>query len=236
VRQFPFVKLARCDVEDVGVYAIQTADGEKQLTGRIVAAHYEVADPRRQPPKFFVHDNFANAFQAIGATLVSDPADLHHVTATRPIPGGEEWYLYEEAAGTDLDTTAYNLVAVQVGGPPPATCKLEIYGVNFDFDKATLRPESEPVLARVLGIFNADPGYAAEIGGHTDNVGSRPYNMKLSAQRAEAVKAWLVGHGVAASRLTTAGYADTQPIVPNTTDENRFRNRRVELKRKTCKG
>jgi OmpA-OmpF porin, OOP family len=59
--------------------------------------------------------------------------------------------------------------------------------------------------------------------------------MRLSDARAAAVKTWLVQHGVAASRLTSHGYADTVPLVPNTTDENRFKNRRVELRTAKCR-
>ena len=131
------------------------------------------------------------------------------------------------AAGAAATAAASNLVIKH--------CSVEVYGVNFDFDKATLRPDSEPVLNQVLVLFQRDPDFAAEIGGHTDNIGTRRYNLDLSARRAVTVKAWLVAHGVAAARLTTAGYADTRPLVPNTSDENRFRNRRVELQRRACK-
>lgn len=106
--------------------------------------------------------------------------------------------------------------------------------MNFDFDKAVLRPESEPVLQQVLTLFTGDPTFSAEVGGHTDNVGTSAYNLKLSNARAAAVKAWLVAHGAAPPHVTSRGYGDTQPLVPNTTDANRFKNRRVELRRANC--
>jgi outer membrane protein OmpA-like peptidoglycan-associated protein len=121
------------------------------------------------------------------------------------------------------------------GAPPPKACTIEVYGVNFDFDKATLRPESEPVLREVLALFTTIPGFATEVAGHTDNVGTAAYNMRLSEARAAAVRNWLIQHAVAASRVSSRGYGDTQPLVPNTSDENRFKNRRVELRRTKCK-
>jgi len=126
-------------------------------------------------------------------------------------------------------------MTVQIGGPPPKACTLQVYGINFDFDKAIVRPDSEPVLNQLLALFKSDAAYSAEIGGHTDNVGKPDYNRTLSGSRAEAVKAWLTDHGIAGGRLSTAGYGDTKPLVPNSNDENRARNRRVELKRKECK-
>ena len=114
-------------------------------------------------------------------------------------------------------------------------CKVAVYGVNFDFNKATLRADAEPVLRQVLSLFKDEPKLAVEIGGHTDNVGTPTYNQKLSERRAAAVKAWLVAHGVAQARLTTHGYGQTQPLVPNDTDAHRAKNRRVELKKPGCK-
>jgi outer membrane protein OmpA-like peptidoglycan-associated protein len=113
-------------------------------------------------------------------------------------------------------------------------CKVALYGINFDFNQATIRKDAEPVLRQVLGLFTGDASLAVEIGGHTDNVGTASYNMDLSTRRAQAVKAWLVTHGVAAARLTAKGYGDTVPLVPNDSDANRFKNRRVELKRPDC--
>ncbi len=118
-------------------------------------------------------------------------------------------------------------------------CKVAVYGINFDFNKATLRPDSGPVLEQVLALFKNDPTLVVEIGGHTDNVGTPAYNLELSQRRADSVKTWLVAHGVAASRLTTQGYGDTMPLAPNTINgkdnpAGRAKNRRVELKKPGC--
>ena len=123
---------------------------------------------------------------------------------------------------------------LQAGAPPPKACTLEVYGVNFDFNKSVLRPDSTPMLKQILLLFTSTPAYAAEVSGHTDNVGAPEYNLKLSDARAAAVKAWLVQQGVAATRLTSRGYGDTRPLLPNTSDANRFKNRRVELRRANC--
>jgi OmpA-OmpF porin, OOP family len=84
-------------------------------------------------------------------------------------------------------------------------------------------------------LFTATPSFSAEVGGHTDNIGTPEYNMKLSAARAAAVKTWLVAHSVAADRVTSHGYGDTRPQVANDSDANRFKNRRVELRRLNCR-
>jgi outer membrane protein OmpA-like peptidoglycan-associated protein len=115
-----------------------------------------------------------------------------------------------------------------------SSCQVAVYGVNFDFNKTTLRPDAEPVLQQILGLFKDDPRLSAEIGGHTDNIGTAAYNLTLSGGRAAAVKAWLIAHGVDAARLATKGYGDTVPLVPNDSDANRAKNRRVELKKAGC--
>ncbi len=114
-------------------------------------------------------------------------------------------------------------------------CKVAIYGVHFDFDKATLRPDAAPALDAIARLLTDYKDLKVELGGHTDNVGDRAYNQKLSEQRVGSVKVWLVKKGIVADRMTTRGYADTEPVVPNDSPANQARNRRVELKRLDCK-
>ena len=155
---------------------------------------------------------------------------------TQKTPQGELWHLVAHTGGNDEGAGSFEVTTVQIGGPPPKACAIEVYGINFDFDKSNLRPDSEPVLKQLLALFSSDPQYVAEVGGHTDNIGQSGYNLKLSGARADAVRTWLATHGVAPSRLTSRDYGDAKPLVPNTTDENRAKNRRVELKRANCKG
>jgi outer membrane protein OmpA-like peptidoglycan-associated protein len=167
--------------------------------------------------------------------LVTRPDDRGSALLKRKTPQGDFTYIYQQNGGNSDDVGAYALTYVQAGGPPAKKCTVQVYGVNFDTDKSDLTPDSEPVLNQVLAGFRADASYSAEIGGHTDDVGDKAYNRKLSAARANSVRDWLAAHGVDAVRLTSAGCGDSRPLVPNDSDEHRARNRRVELKRTGCK-
>lgn len=234
VKQFAYFKLERCESGDLDAVTLDLPDGPKTLVGPVLRAHYELTDPSRDPAAIVVWKNYVGALEKIGAKLVTNRDSYYTAVLTQKTPDGEYWYVYEHGNGNEESTGSYALTTLVVGAPPARSCKLEVYGVNFDFNESTLRPDSEPVLNQVLALFTGDATYAAEIGGHTDNVGESAYNRKLSAARAAAVKSWLTAKGVAAARLTTAGYGDTQPLVRNDTDENRARNRRVELKRTAC--
>jgi outer membrane protein OmpA-like peptidoglycan-associated protein len=148
------------------------------------------------------------------------------------------WLRKQKVSGKPHFTIAVAMpttATLKAGAPPPKACAIEVYGVNFDFNKATLRPDSEPMLKQVLALFTGTPSFSAEVSGHTDNIGTSDYNMKLSGARAAAVKAWLVAHGVSAARVSSRGYGDTRPLVPNDNDADRFKNRRVELRRTNCR-
>ena len=101
--------------------------------------------------------------------------------------------------------------------------------VYFDFGKADLLPESKLELDRVAEFLRTAGTITLEIGGHTDDVGSDSYNQKLSEERADAVKNYLVSKGVAAPELKAVGYGKSQPLVKGTTDDDRAKNRRVEM-------
>lgn len=104
-----------------------------------------------------------------------------------------------------------------------------IPGIEFDFNKATIKPSSRPTLDRAIEILEEYPDIKVHIIGHTDDVGTPEFNQQLSEQRAEAVKKYLVDGGIDASRITTEGRGATDPQAPNDNEENRAKNRRIEF-------
>jgi OOP family OmpA-OmpF porin len=101
---------------------------------------------------------------------------------------------------------------------------------KFDFNKASVRPESYSLLTEVAKVMNDHSEVKhVRVEGHTDSTGTSEYNKKLSAQRAKAVVDWLTANGVERSRLTSVGMGKESPMVPNDTEMNRALNRRVEF-------
>lgn len=102
--------------------------------------------------------------------------------------------------------------------------------VFFDFDRSDLKDESKPELNRGIAFLRNNPTLKVEIAGHTDSVGTVDYNHKLSHQRAESVRQYIIAGGIAAGRITAKGYGEDQPITDNGTEEGKARNRRVEMR------
>ena len=138
----------------------------------------------------------------------------------------------------NCDDKCPNSQAGQAIGPDgcPVPVSIDLKGVNFDFDKATLRPDAVAILAEATEILKRYPDLRVEVAGHTDSKGTDAYNQKLSERRAQAVYDYLTSNGIDASRLVgPVGYGESRPIAPNTNadgsdnPEGRAKNRRTEL-------
>lgn len=113
-----------------------------------------------------------------------------------------------------------------------STGRVALYGIQFDFNKDTVKPESDPTLEQITTLLKTEPGLKLLVVGHTDNVGEFEFNRDLSTRRANAIVQVLVSRfGIEKSRLFPFGCSFASPAAPNTTEEGRAKNRRVELVR-----
>jgi OOP family OmpA-OmpF porin len=172
-----------------------------------------------------------------------------HVGNQTPAPDGKEEAIYGGAGAILGASTGYLICramqkeeapppppetrAAPPPPPPPAPAPVEekivLRGVNFDFDKADIRPDAAVILDEAASILNANPGKSVRVEGHTDSVGADAYNQSLSERRAASVRDYLAGQGVDPGRLSTAGFGESSPIASNDTADGRALNRRVEL-------
>jgi len=134
-------------------------------------------------------------------------------------------------------TTLYRLGVSGEGAPGSASTtvtvthvvdKLALH-VNFDFNKATIRKGEDAELQKAIAFIKKYPGSQISLVGFTDSVGSDAYNLKLSEKRAQAVKDYLVKHGIDAGRIEASGRGKADPIADNKTEKGRAANRRVEV-------
>ncbi len=161
-----------------------------------------------------------------GKYLVSLPSGFNYGIAVKA-PN----YLFYSANFIIPDTAAFRVIernvplqSINIGS------RIVLRNVFFDYDKATLRPESTYELDRLTGLLNQYPNLKIEISGYTDNKGSQSYNQTLSESRSKSVVDYLVAHGIVATRLTYKGYGMENPIADNSTEDGRQLNRRTEFK------
>jgi outer membrane protein OmpA-like peptidoglycan-associated protein len=161
-----------------------------------------------------------------GKYLVSLPSGKNYGIAVKKdgyLFHSENFIIPENAVYQEIQKDIY-LKPIKIGQ------SIVLRNIFFDFDKATLRPESKTELDNLIKLMNDNPNIKIEISGHTDNIGSAAYNQKLSEARAKAVVDYLVEHGIDRSRLSYIGYGFEKPIATNDTEEGRQLNRRVEFK------
>jgi OOP family OmpA-OmpF porin len=104
-------------------------------------------------------------------------------------------------------------------------------GIQFEFNKAVIKPESESILIQAYNSLNDHNEVNVEIGGYADAIGGDESNRVLSGKRAESVRQWMINKGIATGRMTSEGFGETRPIASNDTEDGRAANRRIEFKR-----
>jgi outer membrane protein OmpA-like peptidoglycan-associated protein len=197
-------------------------------------------DPKDGAPEMSVAEIKAN-YQALFQHLGGEVYDIDDYTLTTRLPGKNGQTTWAKVVIGGAGSTSVTVVdekpfvpSIPMGQPESLKTALDRDGhvplhLNFDFAKATLLPDAQPVLAQVVAMLKADPALKLSVEGHTDGVGGAKTNQALSQQRAAAVVAALTQAGIAANRLKAVGYGASKPVDSNETTEGRAKNRRVEL-------
>ena len=141
--------------------------------------------------------------------------------------GGYDIYTFELPEEIRSDSANY-LATVDVVELTPGDAVV-LQNIQFEYNSSALTEDSQTGIQMLAEFLQRNADLKVELAGHTDNVGSESYNLKLSAERAESVRNALIDKGIDANRLTAKGYGASQPIVPNDTEEHRALNRRTEM-------
>lgn len=138
----------------------------------------------------------------------------------------------DEQSEIDNSLTASQAAMDDLGDNPDprdVARALSLQVVNFEVDKAVIPDANKPLLDNAVALMEQVPNMKLMIIGHTDKTADADYNMKLSQERAESMKEYLVAQGADPSKLMTKGMGETDPIADNSTEQGRFRNRRIEF-------
>jgi len=222
-------------------FRIETAEGliKEEVRGpKWVLIYEDTDDDYVWSPLEIIENYRVAALEQKGRILNLEDQTLDFVV---PLPGGGTAWGHVHAWREDYELTIVNkkpfekqltFSAREMKEKIDFEGRVTLHGVTFDFDKATLQPGADKVLDEVVTLLRDNPELRVEIEGHTDNIGSRDYNLDLSQRRAETVRRYLAQHGVAADRMTAQGYGFDRPVASNESAEGRARNRRVELARR----
>lgn len=141
--------------------------------------------------------------------------------------GGYDIYTFELPEDIRSDSADY-LATVDVVELAPGDAVV-LQNIQFEYNSSALTTDSESGIQILTSFLKRNPNLKVELAGHTDNVGSESYNLKLSSERAESVRKALIINGIDETRLTAKGYGASKPIMTNDTDEHRALNRRTEM-------
>lgn len=232
------------DAQDFSVFDFAT-DPATHVEGRYWRIEYSVPDGGKKAGPVQIARNYTNLLVKRGGKTVADQVGAGGGTAVAWMPAGGKkiWVQLDISNNGEMYTLIVveeaameqqvEFTAMELAKALNDTGSVALYGILFDTGKATIRPESAKALAPVGEMLKSQASLKLEIQGHTDNVGSAAANLKLSQDRAAAVKAYLVQNfAIAADRLSAVGLGDTKPVGDNTSEDGRAKNRRVELVKK----
>lgn len=250
LNSLPAYELIEGDSVDQEFNAYKFFDGKKWQSpeGRFWKRAYTLKTDAKAASPLQIFRNYANAIKAAGGAVdfQGEPPDGGDFYACYPILSGKivkgakvVWILINPCN----DGNDYNLFAIEAQAMRQDVTAKDLLDaiadqgyvaldVHFDTGKATIKPESLPLLDQVVSMLSGSNGLKLSVEGHTDNQGSDAENQKLSEGRSKAVMMHLVSKGIAPARLVSTGFGASKPVADNRSEDGRTKNRRVELVKK----
>jgi len=218
------------------------------VEGRKFHRAHILKEGAKQASELQIVRNYANAIKSMGGTIIFDGNNAESCAANagyrmvigKVVKGSDELWAEIAAWGDGGEYSITVILKEAMKQDVTASALFEAINregrvalyINFDTGKASIRPDSQPVIDQVAEMLQTNAGLMLSVEGHTDSVGTPASNKILSENRAKAVVAALAAKGMDAKRLTAAGWGQDKPIADNQTDEGRAKNRRVELVKK----
>jgi OOP family OmpA-OmpF porin len=238
--RMPGFYIANCEKNEFEQVTFKNSKGENiDVEGYKYFIGYALKPGAKQPSELQIYRNHENALKSIGSKVLHKSDSLEGYFKLEK-PDKNYWVLvYPYGNGDSYQLTIVEeQKMVQAVVAEAESMKKDIalsghvtvHGIHFDFNKASLKPESKPALDEVAKLLKITPGLKLFVVGHTDNKGSLKYNLDLSRKRAHAVVKKLVQeYAVSKTRLDPHGAGPLCPVLSNRDEAGRSKNRRVEL-------
>jgi len=236
--RMPNFYIADYEYKDFDAADFKNSQGEGiTVEGCLYDIYYHIREDNKAPGRLQILRNYENAIKKIGGSTVYEAGNEGWLKVES---GGKITWIYLDArTGGEYELKIIEekgmaqevfADAKSLARDMSSTGHASVYGINFDFNKATVKPESESTLQEIAKLLKQTPEMNLYVVGHTDNVGGIENNMRLSRARADAVvKALETTYGVPQNRLQPYGVGPLAPVATNETEEGRALNRRVEL-------
>lgn len=214
---------------------------EKSVEGKKTTINYTLAEGAKTPSTLQIIRNYQSAAEKIGGKKLYENNDPGNRRITMMVPGsGKETWVQVESGAPAL---GYILTIVEKGDLKQEITANDMLDalnkdghvalyINFDTGKATMKPDSAPIIEQIASMMKSAQSLKLAVEGHTDNVGDAKKNKKLSEERANAVAQAITAKGIDKGRMTSAGFGAEKPVDDNKTESGRAKNRRVELVKK----
>jgi OmpA-OmpF porin, OOP family len=243
--RMPNYLITHCEDQEFSTFDFTVGDTSKKIEGHFWTIDFSIKEGAKVAGPLQVGRNYWNVMSGKGGKRLVEELSSGGgtMTATMPGPkGGTVWVQVDVSNSGEMYTLTVvqeegmrQDVALTAGDMADALAKtgsVTLNNILFDTGKATIKPESVTPLGVVVELLRGDAALKLEIQGHTDNVGAKDANLKLSKDRAEMVRTYLMKAGIDGSRLTSVGIGDGQPVADHATDAGRAQNRRVVLVKK----